>query len=91
MIKINLRRGRESCVWHKTASDGEVSVLEILGVLSTPSLLLLPGPHWLEVVVPVKVPSVGQIDLSKKIFVFERTVRQKKTLKKQKYVNLSVQ
>ena len=33
------------------------------GMWSTPSLPLLPGPHWSGVVAPVRVPSMGQIEL----------------------------
>ena len=36
---------------------------EILGMLSIPSLPLLPGPLWLGVVVPDRVMSTGQIEL----------------------------
>ena len=49
-------------VWHKTASDGEALVLGICGVWSTLSLSLLPGPLWLGVAVPGRVPSIGQIE-----------------------------
>ena len=44
-------------------SDGKAPVLELLGMLSTPSLLLLPGPLWPEVVIPIRVPSIGQTEL----------------------------
>ena len=47
-----------SWVWHLTTSDGE-----LWGVGSTSSLSLHPGPFWPGVVVSVRVPSVGQIDL----------------------------
>ena len=40
----------------------QVPVLELCGVI--PPLLLFPGPLWPEVVVPIRVPYVGQIDLS---------------------------
>ena len=42
-------------------SYGEVLVLELLGMWSTPSLPLLPGPLWFSVVIPFRVPSLGQI------------------------------
>ena len=44
--------------WNNTATDSEAPVLE-----STTSLSLLPGPLWLVVAFPVKIPSIGQIDL----------------------------
>ena len=41
-------------------SDGEVPVmLELWGMHSTPSMSLLPGPLWPEVVVPDRVLSMG--------------------------------
>ena len=41
-------------------SDGEVPVmLELWGMQSTPSLPLLPGPLWLEMVAPVRALSMG--------------------------------
>ena len=45
-------------------SDGEVTVkLEVWGMRSTPSLLLLQCPLWSGVVAPDRVPSMGQIEL----------------------------
>ena len=45
--------------------DGEVPVTpELWGMWSTPSLPLLPGPLWPVVVAPVRVLSMGQIELS---------------------------
>ena len=45
-------------------SDGEALViLELWGMLSTPSLLLLPGPLWPRVVAPDRILSMSQIDL----------------------------
>ena len=41
-------------------SDGEAWVLEIWGMWSTPSL---PLPLWPGVVVPVRVSSMGQIEI----------------------------
>ena len=40
---------------YDTASDGKDPILYIFGVWSTPSLPLLPGPLWTEVVLPVRV------------------------------------
>ena len=46
-------------------SDGKVPVmLELLGMRSTPSLPLLPGPLWPRVVTPDRVQSIGQIELN---------------------------
>ena len=61
-----------SWIYHKTVSDGEAPVLDIWGVLSTPSLLLLPDLLYLGVVLPVKVPFMGQIDLFKKLLILDR-------------------
>ena len=44
-------------------SDGEAAVLKIRGILSTPSMLLHPGPFWLGVVVTHRAQSMGQIEL----------------------------
>ena len=45
-------------------SDGEAPVmLELWGMGSTPSLSLLPGPIWPEVVAPDWVLSMGQLEL----------------------------
>ena len=38
-------------------------VLKLWGVWNTLSLPLLPGPLYPEVVIPVKVPFIGQVDL----------------------------
>ena len=46
-----------SCIWHETASNGEASVLELRGMLSTLSLPVIPGP------LQPGVPSIGQIEL----------------------------
>ena len=54
-------------VWLSTALDGEALVLEIWGVLSNYSLLLLLGSLWPWV--PVRVPFTGQIDLLKMISI----------------------
>ena len=48
-------------IWHLTTSGYEAPVVEF--VESTPSLTLLSGPLWPGVVVPVRVPSKGQIEL----------------------------
>ena len=54
-----------SRIWRKSEFDGEVPVLEIWRVWSTPSLPLLVCPFWSGVVVPLRVPSMDQIDLLK--------------------------
>ena len=51
-------------------------MLELWGMWSTPSLPLLPGPLWTEVVVPDKVLSIGQIEL------FDISVRKQMTYAK---------
>ena len=70
---IRLQRGKTpppdtkglSLVWLLTASDGEVSFLEIWGLWSIPSLRLLPGLLWPGRVGTIQVPPIGQIDLFK--------------------------
>ena len=54
-----------SRIWHWTASDSEAAVLEIWGMYGTCSLPLFYLPLWPRMVVPVRVPSMGQIDLCK--------------------------
>ena len=45
-------------------SNGEVAVmLELWGMLCTPSLPSLPGPLWPQIVAPDKLLSMGQIEL----------------------------
>ena len=39
-------------------------MLELWGMLSTPSLQSLPAPLWSGVVAPDRVPSMGQIELN---------------------------
>ena len=52
-------------LWHNTKqTDGEAPViLDLLGIMSTPSLPLLPGLLWPSVVAPDRVPAMGQIEL----------------------------
>ena len=50
-----------SWVWYVTASGCEAQFLKILGVCSTFSIPLFPGPIWPRVVVFVRVQSMGQI------------------------------
>ena len=54
-----------SWIGYLTTFDGEDSVLEIWEAWKTPPLPLLPGQLWSEMVVPVKLPSMGQINLFK--------------------------
>ena len=51
-----------SCVLGMTLSHLS-GVLELCRMWSTSSLQLLPGPLWPRVVVPVRVTSIGQIEL----------------------------
>ena len=53
-------------------SDDEAPFLEFGGMWSSPSPSLLPGPLWLGMVVPVGVPSMGQIEL----FDIHETIKQ---------------
>ena len=49
-------------------SDGEAPViLELWGMWSTPSLLLLPGPLWPRVEAPDRALSIGRIELTFKL------------------------
>ena len=48
-----------------SASGGEATVVDIYGVGSTPSLPILPGQLWPRVVVPVRISTMGQINLFK--------------------------
>ena len=63
-----LQRGntspQESGIRHWSASNHKDSVLEFGRLWSTSSFPLLPGPLWSRLVVPVKVSSRSQIDLS---------------------------
>ena len=55
----------ERPVYDTKQSDGEVPVmLELWGMRSTSSLPSLPGPLWLRLVAPDRVPSMGQIELN---------------------------
>ena len=53
----------ECGVYNSKQYDGEAPTLEIWGVRSTPSLLLLPGPLCPGVVAPDRVLSMAQIEL----------------------------
>ena len=64
-----LQRGKtptNECTGYETKqSDGEVpAVLELWGMWSTPSLLLLPGPLWPGVVAPDRALSRGKKELT---------------------------
>ena len=53
------------CLGYDTkASDGETPVLKLWGMWSTPLLPLTSGSLWSEVVIPVRVPSMGQMEIS---------------------------
>ena len=42
-------------------SDGEAPAFKIWRMWRTPSLPSLPGPHWLRVIAPDRVLSIGQL------------------------------
>ena len=69
LIPIRLKKTPNGISWlrHWRASDSETLVLEVWGIWSTCSLILLPGPLWSGVVAPFSVLSIGQIDLLKTI------------------------
>ena len=64
-----------------------------MGSKEIPSLPLFLGPLWSGMVVPVKVPSIDQIDLFKNYLYSIELCEKEKTLKKQlqKNVNMNVQ
>ena len=55
-----------SWVLHLIAFGGEIPILDLSGVWSTPSFPLLPGSLWPGVMVPDRIPSMSQIDLFKR-------------------------
>ena len=50
------------------SSGGEAPILAIWGMWSAPSMLLFPGLLWSELIVSVRIPSMGQIDPFKMYF-----------------------
>ena len=52
----------ECPVYDNKPSDDEASVLELQEMWYIPSLALLPGPYWPQMVVPVRVSFTGQIE-----------------------------
>ena len=54
-----------------TVSGGDAPVLKLWGLCNTLSLLLFPDSLKSGVVVGVRVPSMGQIDLCKKTLAFD--------------------
>ena len=44
-------------------SDGEVPVLKFWGMWNIPLLPLFPGSLWHGMIIPVRVPSMGQIEI----------------------------
>ena len=54
---------RKESLSYDTAFDGEASVLELWGMWSISSLSLFQGPIRTGVVVSVRIPSMGQIEL----------------------------
>ena len=75
-----------SLVWIQIVSDGVNSVLGLCELLSTPSLSepLLPG-----VVVPVRILSMGQIDLFNIICIQENPVYKKHFIQLKKCVKVN--
>ena len=59
--------------WYDTKqSDGEVPVmLKLWGMWSTPSLPLLPGPHWPEMVASDRALLMGWIELTAYLYLTE--------------------
>ena len=49
--------------YNTKSSDGEAPFWELWGMLSASSLPLFPSPLWPGMVIPVKVLTMGQIEL----------------------------
>ena len=58
-----VKTASNNCPGYDIKSDGEASVVELWGMWSTPLMPLFPVPLWPRVVVPVRVLSMGQIEL----------------------------
>ena len=59
-----MRKSPQRMSWYETtASDCVAPVLELCVMCSTHSLLFLPDALWLRLVVPLRVPSISQIQL----------------------------
>ena len=69
-----------SWLWHQIVSDGKNPVLQILRVWSIPTMPLLPGPQWFRIVIPVKVSSMGRMNLIKNYLYSIRPCAKKKQL-----------
>ena len=65
-------------------------VVSFRGVKNTPFLPLLPGPLWLGVVPPVRVPFIVQIVLFKDYSYSIKPWGKKEFLKKHKYKNMDM-
>ena len=70
MPTASLQRGKTSSLskcpeYDSKPSDGGASVLELWGIQNTPSLRLLSGPFWHRALIPVRVLSMGQLELFK--------------------------
>ena len=64
LLRSKIPYTRNECPGYDTKqSVGEVPVRELWVMVSTPSLPLIPGPLSTGVVVPVRVQSMGQIEL----------------------------
>ena len=53
-------------------SDGEAPGLELWGMWTTPSLPLVPSPPWTGMLVPDRVPCMGQIKLFGYLTVYKQ-------------------
>ena len=57
----SVRTSPNECPWYDTKPYIKALILELWGICSTPSFSLFPAPLLPEVVVLVRVPSMGQI------------------------------
>ena len=80
MIKIlklrlrNLNNSPKECPrYDSKLSDSLAPVLELWGMWRTRLLPLLPGPLWPRVVVPQRVPCLGQIELFNHLTACKKT------------------
>ena len=59
----SLQRGKTNDCLGYDSKQSDDDTLELWGMESASVLPLLPGPLWLGVVAPVRVPSISQIGL----------------------------
>ena len=67
--------------WYRKSRGTSHCITNMITGKSTTSLLLLPGPLWPWLEEPVRVPSIGQIDLVKN-YSYLKCKKKKKTLHK---------